>query len=112
MTIPDPLMPAAIAGGVLGNLATKIVEHHLPKVEGTRLGVPLRWIGLIHADMKEYLPKAVQYARACFYERHPQYAVTGLTRSWRDERVSVQIAGAVLHGKPTDTEAFAEALRQ
>jgi hypothetical protein len=96
MPIPEPFTPAALSAGVVTNIASDILKHHVQALEGTLAGRMLKSAGLIEPDFDDRLRDALNL----YFETYPHYQITGTIASFRDSAVARQIGDYILNRKP------------
>jgi hypothetical protein len=99
MPIPGPFTPAALSAGVVTNIASDILKHHVQALEGALAGRMLKWSGLVEPSFGDRLRDALSKALTFYFETYPQYQLTSITAFFRDPAVARQIGDYILDRK-------------
>jgi hypothetical protein len=114
MTSPltNPFDPIGFTVSIVANLATDILKHYAPQLEGTFAGRALKRVGLIAPTFHDRLHDSLQQALLRYFTKHPQYAVWGIESFFKDPIIAQQLMGAIVDRTPIDHAAIRQAIQQ
>jgi hypothetical protein len=108
----NPLDPIAVGMSIAANLATDILKHYAPQLEGSFAGRALKRVGLIAPTFRDRLHDSLQQALLRYFTKHPQYAVWGVESFFKDPIVAQQLMAAIVDQTPIDHNAIQQAIYQ
>ncbi len=109
MTIPDPLTPIVITGGIITNIATDILKHYAARLEGSLAGKILKHSGLLPKNFDDKFGEVLNETLKTLFDRFPEYRVTGIIEFIKDRQFSEQLLSYLLDRKNIDNHAIQEA---
>jgi hypothetical protein len=108
----NPFDPVAVTMSIVANLATDILKHYAPQLEGTLAGRALKRVGLIAPTFKDRLHESLKQALLRYFTRYPQYALWGVESFFKDPIVAQLLMGYIVDRTPIDQEAIQQAIHQ
>src|SRR5437764_1033010 len=101
--------PITITATIILSITADIIEHQAKHLDHTLVGRLLKLGGLIEPDFTDRLRETVKQGLQLFFEKHPEYDLTGIVAFFRDPTVAQVIGNYILNHQPIDEQQIEQA---
>ena len=110
---PDPTgIGMSMGAGAVKVIASAIIKHYAPSLDGTLAGRGLKFIGLLEPTREDHLRAVLERALSLYFEKYPAYHISGVGHFFRDPKTAQQLGNYIFDHRPIDQQVIEAALVQ